>query len=277
MQQRQVLTYVGGEFVSTHFTEWGAADNPEVVICVHGLTRNCRDFDALAQALSRRFRVVCVDVVGRGRSDRLHDPTQYNYASYVGQLAGVIAHLNARNIRWVGTSMGGILGMLLAAAPQTPISRMVVSDVGPVISRQALTAIAAYVGRAPTLTSLADVEQYLRQVHRGFGELTDQQWHHLAIHSACKYDDHWRLHYDPAIAKAFADINADVDLTAYWQRISCEVLVLRGVESTLLPAKLAAQMAVRDNVQLREFTHVGHAPMMMNSEQIAIVEAFFSG
>lgn len=274
MRHRQVLTYVGGEFASTHYTEWGATDNPDVVCCVHGLTRNCRDFDELAQSLSDRFRVVCVDVVGRGRSDWLRDARQYHYGSYVSQLACVIAHLNVQRLQWVGTSMGGILGMFLAAAPRTPISRMVISDVGPVIPKQALAAIAAYLGKAPSFASVDEVEQYLHQVHAGFGALTDEQWRHLAEHSARDCDGSWRLHYDPAIAAAFAAISGDVDLTSVWQQVNGPVLVLRGAESTLLTAETAAVMAQRENVRVDEFAGVGHAPMMMSADQIARVREF---
>lgn len=276
MRHCQVLTYAGQQFVQTHYTEWGAADNPDVVCCVHGLTRNCRDFDELAQALSDRFRVVCVDVVGRGQSSRLDDPQQYNYASYVSQLGGVLAHLNAQRVQWVGTSMGGILGMLVAAAPHTPITRMVISDVGPVIPKQALQAIAGYLKNAPTFESLVQVEQYLRTVHSGFGNLDDRQWRQLAENSSRKEGDGWRLHYDPAIASAFDDVSGDVDLTPIWQHVRCPVLVLRGAESELLTAEIAENMARRPNVTVREFTGVGHAPMMMSADQIETVSSFLS-
>lgn len=274
MRHCEILTYAGQQFVQTHYTEWGASDNPDVVCCVHGLTRNCRDFDELAQALSDRFRVVCIDVAGRGLSGRLYDPHQYNYGSYASQAGGVIAHLNAERLQWVGTSMGGILGMLLAAAPHSPINQMVISDVGPVIPQQALQSIAEYLGSAPTFASLQDVEQYLRLVHCGFGNLDDRQWQHLAKHSSREEGGRWRLHYDPAIAEAFSDISGDADLTAVWQHVNCPVLVLRGAESTLLTAEMAQDMAQRSNVTLREFPGVGHAPMMMSADQIEAVRGF---
>lgn len=274
MRHCQILTYVGQQFVPTHYTEWGAADNPNVVCCVHGLTRNCRDFDELAQALSDRFRVVCVDIVGRGRSGWLDDPLQYNYTSYASQLGGVLAHINAERLHWVGTSMGGILGMLLAATAHTPISRLVISDVGPVIPKRALQQIAEYLSHRPTFSSLADVEQYLRAVHHGFGLLTDQQWQHLTECSCNQSEGGWRLHYDPAIASTFTDITDDVTLTPVWDRVQCPVLVLRGAESELLTASIADKMASEPNVTIREFSGVGHAPMMMSPDQIEAVCRF---
>lgn len=275
MRHKHILTYVGSQFVQTHYTEWGAAENPEVIFCVHGLTRNCRDFDELARALSERFRVVCVDVVGRGGSGWLDDAKSYNYATYANQIGGVLAHINAESVRWVGTSMGGILGMLLAAPTNSPITQMVISDVGPIIPEQSLKQIAEYLGQSPAFASLTQAEQYLRLVHSGFGPLEDDQWRNLAEHSTREEQGVWRLHYDPAIAVAFQQISGAVDLTHVWQQVNCSVLVLRGAESTLLDAKLAAEMAQRVNVRLIEIPEVGHAPMMMSPGEINALEEFF--
>lgn len=166
--------------------------------------------------------------------------------------------------------------MILAAAENTPITRMVMSDVGPVVPRQALMSIATHVGKAPTFGTLAEVEQYLRTVHSGFGHLNDQQWRHLTEHSSRQEYGRWRLHYDPAIAAVFADISGDVDLRPIWQQVSCPVMVLRGADSDLLTAEAARDMAQLDNVTVREFTEVGHAPMMMSPDQIAAVGAFLT-
>lgn len=274
MQHHYLLTHAGQQFVTTHYTEWGAADNPNVICCVHGLTRNCRDFDEVAQALCGDFRVVCVDVAGRGESGWLDNAQQYNYGTYVNQLAAVLAHINAPRLQWVGTSMGGILGMLLAALPYNPIRQMVISDVGPVIPKEALQGIAQYLGKAPAFRSINEVEQYLRQVHSGFGKLSDEQWRHLARHSSAEHQGTWSLRYDPAIAKAFGDVSADVDLTPVWQQMKAPVLVLRGAQSQLLTKNVAQQMAQREHVSVQEFDSVGHAPMMMSEDQIAVVREF---
>lgn len=276
MRHREILTYAGQQFVQTHYTEWGDADNENVVCCVHGLTRNCRDFDELALALSDRFRVICVDIVGRGQSGRLDDAQQYNYGSYVNQLGGLLAHLNVQRLQWVGTSMGGILGTVLAAAPHTPITKMVISDVGPVIDKRVLQRIGEYLGKAPTFDSLAQVEKYLREVHSGFGNLSDRQWLHLAEHSSHEEAGHWQLNYDPAVASAFADISEDIDLTPVWQQVQCPLLVLRGADSEVLPSEVAEGIAQHPNVTLREFAGVGHAPMMMSADQIDVVSCFLS-
>lgn len=275
MRHNNILTYAGSQFFQTHYTEWGAEDNPEIICCVHGLTRNSRDFDEIARALSERFRVVCLDVVGRGLSDWLKAPEGYDYATYASQLGCVLAHLNVKKVRWIGTSMGGILGMVLAATPNSPITQMVISDVGPVIPEQSLKRIAEYLGKAPNFSSLAEAEQYLRTVHSGFGQLEDRQWRHLAEHSTRAEQGALRLNYDPAISVGFGEITGDVNITPLWQQVSCPVLVLRGAESELLSAQVAEEMAQRENVRLVELPGVGHAPMMMSREEIRMIEDFF--
>lgn len=276
MRHHQILTYAGQQFVETHFTDWGSPDNPNLVFCVHGLTRHCRDFDELALALSDRYRVIAVDVVGRGLSGWLDDAQHYHYGSYIQQLTAVLSHVNARSVRWVGTSMGGLLGMLMAAAPHTPIVQLVLSDVGPVVPKAALEAIADYLGKAPAFGSFAELERYVRQVHSGFGALSDQQWRHLATHGSYEQGGKWHLHYDPAIATNFTAIEGDVDLSPAWQQLRCPVLVLRGAQSSLLTAEAAAAMTSHPRVTLYEFAGVGHAPMMMSADQIHIVKSFLN-
>ncbi len=264
-------------FHRMRYTEWGASDNAHVVICVHGLTRNGRDFDTLAQRLSRRCRVVCPDVAGRGLSERLTHAEDYGYPLYLADMAALIARTGVERVDWVGTSMGGLIGMLLAGQPATPVRRLVINDVGPFVPRAALERIAGYVGQKLRFDTVTELERYLRKVHAPFGPLTDEQWAHLARHSALRLDDGgFSLAYDPGIAHAFRGPIGDVDLWPVWKAIRHPVLITRGVDSDLLLAQTAREMldSAPEGSHLAEFAGVGHAPTFMSEDQIAAVEGF---
>jgi len=261
------------------YWEWDSTlSNAPVLVAVHGLTRNGRDFDTIARALTDRFRVVCPDVVGRGKSDRLPDGALYSYPQYLADAAALIARVATgpvaqAPIDWLGTSMGGLVGMMLAAQPLTPIRRLIVNDVGPFVPRESLERIGTYAGADPRFPDLAGLEAYLRRVYADFGNLSDADWAHMARHSACPLPDGgFGLAYDPAIAGAFkAGPIADVDLWPIWDRIQCPVLVLRGARSDLLLPGTAARMASKANVTLVEFPDCGHAPALMDAAQIGAV------
>jgi len=256
------------------YYEWGDGANPCVVVCVHGLTRNGRDFDNLAAALAPRFRLVCPDVPGRGLSQWLTHQQDYSYPIYLSDMAALIARTGAQTVDWVGTSMGGLIGMMLAAQPGNPIRRLVVNDIGPFVPRAALERLALYVGKAPRFAMLDGLERYLRVVMAPYGALTDQQWRHLAEHSSRRDGDGFVMSYDPAIAHAFASPLQDVTLWPMWDAIRCPTLVLRGTESDLLLRATAEEMKRRGpRAQLVEFAGIGHAPALMADDQIAVVGA----
>lgn len=263
-------------FHRVHYCEWGDAENPRVVVCVHGMTRNARDFDFLAQVLARDFRVLCPDVVGRGRSDWLAHPQDYGYPLYLSDMSALIARSGAREVSWVGTSMGGLIGMMLAAQANTPVSRLVVNDVGPLVPKAALERLATYVGKAGTFADAAALEEYLRTVLAAFGPLADDEWAHLARHSTrANPDGTLALAYDPGIAGALSGPLQDVVLWPLWDAITCPSLVLRGAQSDLLLPETAAEMTRRGpRAALQEFDGVGHAPALMADDQIEAVQAF---
>ena len=259
------------------YREWGHPACPRVVVCVHGLTRNGRDFDALASALADRFRLLCPDVPGRGDSEWLPDPTDYVFPTYLASLTAMLAHADVDRVAWVGTSMGGLLGMVMAAQRNTPVARLVINDVGPVIEPVALTRIAGYVGLDPIFDSFAALEAHIREVSAPFGALSDAQWTELARSTARQTaDGKWRLKYDPGIAVPFRHATpATTDLWAVWDALRCPTLLLRGAESDLLSPETAAAMRVRGpKPQFVEFPGVGHAPMLLTPEQIAPIAAF---
>ncbi len=252
-------------------TEWGPAEARRTVVCVHGLTRNARDFDLLAAALAARgARVLAVDVVGRGRSSWLSDKTAYTLPTYALHLARLLEREGAEEIDWIGTSMGGLLGMLLAAAPGSPIRRLVLNDVGPFVPKAALEVIRSYVGEDPTFASLAEAEAYLRRIHAPFGPLDDARWRHLTLHSVRATPEGLKLHYDPGIRVPYEAMAAgDVELWGVWERIDAPTLVLRGERSTLLLAETVRGMLRRGpECEVVTFPECGHAPALMSEGQI---------
>ena len=253
-----------------------AGSDATPLVCVHGLTRNSGDFDILAHQLADIRCVVAPDIVGRGASDWLANPRLYGYPQYCADMAALIARLDVDHVDWIGTSMGGLIGMMLAAQPASPIRMLVLNDVGPFVSSSALERIATYVGNDPSFDDLSSLEAYLRQVHAPFG-LSDEQWRLLAEQSVRRRPDgRLGLAYDPAIAEPIkAAPIEDVDLWALYDRIRCPVLVLRGALSDILSAETAAEMARRGpRATVKTFEGIGHAPMLMAEDQIAAVRTW---
>lgn len=260
------------------YAEWGDPANPRVVVCVHGLTRNGRDFDELARVLATDYRVICPDVVGRGRSEWLNDPADYGFPAYIADMVTLVARLNVESVDWVGTSMGGLIGMLLAAQPKSPIRCLVLNDVGPVITAESLQRIGQYVGNAPRFPSFADAVTYVRTVSAPFGPLSDAQWQALTEHCVRQGDDgQWAMVYDPGIGAPFrnAFVYADVDLWGFYEALRIPVLAIRGAESDLLTPDVHRAMGERGpRAQLAEIPGVGHAPMFTDAGQIRLITEF---
>lgn len=279
--EREVLCSSPAGLHRMAYVEWGNPRNKDVVVCVHGLTRNGRDFDDLARALSSRYRVICPDVVGRGRSDWLRDPSHYGFPQYVADLVTLIARLDVDRVHWIGTSMGGLIGMFLAGLEGNPIRSMILNDVGPVIEGRALARIGEYVGKRIVFADLDEAEAHIRKVAAPFGELTDAQWRHLTFHSLRQQEDGTWIHrYDPSIGKPFRVLapTQNIELWREFDQIECPLLVVRGAESDLITHATAVKMVERHrgNAELVEFEGIGHAPMFMNSEQIGVVRRFLA-
>ena len=255
--------------------EWGDPSNPRVVVCVHGLTRTGRDFDVLGEALGHAHRVLAVDMPGRGRSEWLPSKTDYAFPTYLTTLTALIAASGATSVDWVGTSMGGLLGIVIAAQPGTPISRLVVNDVGPAIEPAALARIGEYVGADPTFASEGEFLAYVRAISP-FGPHDDAQWEHLAHTTMSRRPDgRFGFVYDPGIAVPFREASAPPNLWPLWDAIASPTLLLRGAESDLLSATTAREMARRGpKPRLVEFADVGHAPSLLVPDQVAAVVDF---
>jgi pimeloyl-ACP methyl ester carboxylesterase len=262
------------------YLEWGDPRNRDVLLCVHGLTRNGRDFDELARALSGRFLVVCPDVAGRGDSERLADPMLYALPQYVADMVTLIARLDVEALSWVGTSMGGLIGMALAAQQGSPVKRLVLNDAGPVIGLASLERIGAYIGMMPAFPSIEQAEAYVRNICAPFGHHSDAQWRQLTEAWMRKDDDgSWRANYDPRIANLFRATlpEKDMEIWPIYDAVRCPTLVLRGEHSDLLSKKTAMEMAARGpKARIVEIRGVGHAPTLMHLEQITLVRDFLT-
>lgn len=273
MKHKHILALGPHGFFRMAYTEWGDPANSRVLLCVHGLTRNGRDFDRIAQALAGRWRVVCPDMPGRGESDWLEDKRDYAVPVYAGAIAALIAHLGVEQVDWLGTSMGGIIGMHIAALPRSPIRSLIVNDVGPFLPAAAIERIAAQLGES-RFDSLDAVEERLRTRYASFGALTDEDWRHLAEISARPTGDGgFRMHYDPGIADAMSGQKiADIAFWPVWESIRCPVLALRGAESDLLLAETAEEMSRRGpRAEVAVIPGCGHAPALMDAHQIGVV------
>jgi pimeloyl-ACP methyl ester carboxylesterase len=273
---------LAGKFRRLAFEEWGDPAAPPVV-CVHGLTRNGRDFDELARALAGSFRIICPDLPGRGNSDWLEDPALYQAQHYVTALAHLLAFIG-RDVAWVGTSLGGICGMVIAATDGAPISRLVLNDVGPFIPAAALERIRDYMvasADSPMMSRFPDIEaieRHLRIVHAPFGPLSDEQWAGLARNSARALPDgRFTLHYDPRIAEPLRGHDpVDVDMWAFWDRIRVPRLVIRGETSDILLPETFVRMAA-SGAEAFEVPVTGHAPALLDPAQIEAIRSFLAG
>ena len=259
------------------YADWGRTGTARTVVCVHGLTRNGRDFDHLARVLAEERRVICPDIVGRGLSDPLTDPEHYALPTYVGHMVQLLSGLGLDEVDWVGTSMGGLIGMGVAAMEASPIRRLVLNDVGPFLPKIALERINIYLGLDLRFASLDALEAHLREIHAGFGPLTDAEWRHLAEYSAARREDgRFGLNYDQRLGQPMkTGPIEDVELWPVWDQIRCPVLVLRGISSDLLLAETAAEMTRRGpRAEVVEVDGTGHAPALMAKDQIAIVSSW---
>ncbi len=275
----QCLSAVG--FHDMAYVEWGDPNNSKVLLCVHGLTRCGRDFDDLAKAMCDEYRVVCPDVVGRGRSGRLKDPRLYGVPQYCADMVTLLARLDAATVHFVGTSMGGLIGMVLAGGEGTQISRLVLNDVGPVVNGASLARIGEFLGKAPRFDSMAQAEAFFRFVAAPFGPLSDAQWRHLVVHSVVQAaDGRVEFVYDPGIAVGYQEIVAalngkDQELWPFYDAVCCPTLLLHGEKSDVLSRATAEEMTRRGpRAQLVEFAGIGHAAVLMDADQIAPVSAF---
>ncbi len=265
------------------YMEWGDPANSRVLICVHGLTRSGRDFDRLAAALSDVYRVVCPDIAGRGESDWLANSQLYALPQYVADIVTLVARLDVERVDWFGTSMGGLIGLVFAGLPGSPVGRLIVNDVGPRIEPASLVRIGISLGQEPRFRTEQEGIDYLMSLSLPFGPLTPSEWREInAPLLRAMEDGTWMLRYDPRIADLFDSVAAE--MSAYgeamlWhslEAIAGPLLVVRGAHSDLLSPETAQEMVRRGTaVSSVEIAGVGHAPPFMHADQIALARRFF--
>jgi pimeloyl-ACP methyl ester carboxylesterase len=270
------LTCAGYEI---HFSEWGAA-NDDVVVMWHGLARTGRDFDDIASHLEERYRVICPDTIGRGLSQWAKDRERdYCFAVYRDIAVDLLGQLGVERMRWVGTSMGGLIGLTLAADRlKDRITHLVMNDIGPEIPQAAADRIAAYAGEPPSFPTYGEFEAWLRVIYEPFGVDDDATWKLLAETGHRRTDDgRITVHYDPRIVTHFTTHKSELDLWAAYDIVTCPTLVLRGVKSDLLLKDIAEAMTQRGpKAEVVEIDGVGHAPVLDNEEQRGVVTAFLA-
>lgn len=263
------------------YWEWGDPANPTVLVCAHGLSRQGRDFDTFARAMQGEYRVVCPDVMGRGQSDWLTDPSTYQIPAYAADMVTLLARVNAQTVHWVGTSMGGLIGLVVAAVRNSPVQRLVLNDVGPAVEPAALARIGTYLGMPIRWKDLDEAADALWAISQGFGPHTREQWLTLTQPMVKADGDGLIPHYDPNIAAPFRAITPEIakageaQVWAMYDSLRIPVLLLRGAQSDLLsPATAKAMQERGPKAELREFAGVGHAPMLTAPDQIAAVREF---
>ncbi|PCE26569.1 alpha/beta fold hydrolase [Burkholderia ubonensis] len=284
-RQRRVQCASAAGLHHVAYTEWGDPANPRVLVCVHGLTRSGRDFDRLAAALADTYRVVCPDIVGRGRSDWLADPRLYAIPQYVADMVTLIARLDVESVDWFGTSMGGLIGLALAGLPGSPVRRMIVNDVGPRIEPDSLARIGEYLGVQPRFATEQEGIDYLTSLSLPFGALTGDDWREINAPLLRELPEGgWTIRYDPRIAEPFKATTPELAAlgeAALWRAIEttdATLLVVRGAASDLLSRETVTEMTRRGrNVSQAEIAGVGHAPTFMSADQIALARGFFLG
>jgi pimeloyl-ACP methyl ester carboxylesterase len=263
------------------YWEWGDPENPRAVVCVHGLSRQGRDFDTLARALAGEFRVVCPDVVGRGKSDWLVDPAGYQIPAYVADMVTLVARLDVERVDWVGTSMGALIGLGLAALPKSPVARLVLNDIAPAIEPAAVARICTYLGAPVRWNTLDEAADAMWAISQGFGPHSREQWLALTRPMVVEEGGQLRPHYDPGIAVPVRAVTPELAkageaiLWAAYDSLRIPVLLLRGAQSDLLSHATAETMTRRGpKARLVEFEGVGHAPTLVAPDQIAVVQEF---
>ncbi len=260
------------------YRDWGDPAAPETIFCVHGLTRNSRDFDPLARVLATNRRVICPDLAGRGRSDWLADPADYHLQQYNLDLTVLAARIAAKSFDWIGNSLGALIGISLAGAENSPVRRLVINDIAPEVPFAALSRVTRYMGESYCFETLDAVEAHLRQTLSPFGPMTDADWRRMARNSAVASGDGYSLAFDPEICQNFRRywLLVHFNLWRYWENITCPVLILRGTESDFLTKPLLDKMLRRlPHAEMIEFEGVGHTPTLNAPEQIEPVVSWF--
>lgn len=276
-KEKTLKAFAAGRFLNIRYRQWGNAHSAKVAVCVHGLSRNCQDFDDVAAALLPDWRVYSVDMPGRGGSEWLDDKSQYGYPVYENICAALMARTGASEIAWIGTSMGGNLGMRLAGMPGSPITKLVLNDIGPFVPAEGRRHNQADFGKDPRFATEAEGIAHVRKTRSVFGPFTEDGWEKFGRDSLRQLPDgQWTLHYDPELAQPGGTIT-DTDNWAVWPRITCPVLTLWGTDSKILQAPTVERMAeTGPKSEIFKVPGVGHCPGLTSAEEIDAIKSFLN-
>jgi pimeloyl-ACP methyl ester carboxylesterase len=257
------------------YQDWGDEKNPKVLICVHGLTRNSRDFDYLAQDLSSEYRVIAPDIAGRGQSDWLSDPALYTLQQYIDDMSLLLADLKVKQVDWLGTSLGGLMGMAIASQPHSPIKRLILNDIGPVIKKESIAYLATSLAGTPHFKSLDELKSFLKEAYSAMGPLEKEQWEHMVTYDhRITSEGNITRNFDPKITRWVSSMtNSDIAMWDLWGSIQCPILILHGEQSVILTPDICEEMLERNpHASLVTIPGVGHTPSLMPKSQIEIVQ-----
>ena len=276
MQQHYLQYHWYGQHYTVGYRAHGEASNPKVLVCVHGVSRNARDFDIVGEALSDFYYVIALDMPGRGQSEWLDDKSHYGNALYDTVAGEIIAMTGAVKVDWLGTSMGGHIGMRLAAMPGSPIRKLVLNDIGPVVPAAGRRANGANFGEDNRFASEAEGIQWVRENRTAFGPFTDAEWEQFGRDSLRRIsDEEWGLDYDPGLAQTKTE--GDTDTWEQWAQISCPVLEVWGLDSKLLTADTIQQMKTTGpKAEVYEVAGAGHCPGLTDDRQIGVIREFLN-
>jgi len=260
------------------YQDWGPINSKDNVFCLHGLTRNSHDFDNLAKVMSKKRRMICPDLIGRGNSEWLDSGDDYQIPQYNLDITVLASKIGCEEFDIIGTSLGGLMGIVMAGMKNTPVRRLIINDIAPEIPFSAFRRLTSYIGQNLLFADIAEVEAHLRDSLAPFGPMTDEDWATMAIYSSHESDGGYRLSYDPSIAKNYKRYWFLVyfNLWKYWNNIKCPVLILRGTESDFLTKPLLKRMKRRlPHADVIEFEGVGHTPTLNASMQIDPIIKWF--
>ncbi|MFJ1269573.1 alpha/beta fold hydrolase [Legionella lytica] len=282
MQKHQVMGIDSQSFHQMNYYEWGNPNNPKVLLCVHGLFRNGRDFDELAQALSSHYRVICPDMVGRGLSDKLINANDYSVPTYIADITILLAQLGVTEIDFLGTSMGGMIGMIMAAMNNSPIKKLVLNDIGPFVDTQALQRIIDYgtEGSKHSFQTLEEVEAYFKKTYSSFAQLSPEQWQQLAVAGVWESpNNHYQLAYDPKIIdNVIVATQHNIPLWALWSKVQCPVLLLHAALSDVLSENTVMQMQqLQPRLKTVTIPDIGHPVSLMKHDEIELIKEWLIG